>query len=209
MFFHLLDSSIVRCTHHPSEPTHLCTRRLRPLHCGYVSRARRHTGTIISSLSISFRFRPRTFQSSGLYTHPKSRHWSCICLLDTIFYVLTIRPLHSSLPFVDEAHRLITVVSRPPPLCIHTHPPRLHFPPLLSPTTYPARLVSRGTTMSALDIACLQEHAQPGRHSLLTLGRSGLGARSCGCASPQHECLMPAPTPHRSHATASRLPPLA
>lgn len=32
----------------PSEPIHLCTRRRRPLHCGSVSRARRHTGTIIS-----------------------------------------------------------------------------------------------------------------------------------------------------------------
>lgn len=70
-FFIFIDSSIVRRTHHLSEPTHLCTCRLRPLHCGYVSRARRHTGTIIPSLLISFRFRPRTFQSSGLYTTPR------------------------------------------------------------------------------------------------------------------------------------------
>jgi hypothetical protein len=152
LYIHLL--SIVP---HPSPPETilLCTCRRRPLNCGYVPRARRYTGIIISSFRSHSIIPPRTLRSSGLCTIPTIDHR----YLSHLF--INNPPIlcpHAPHPTMSRSERLITVsFLRPPPpptfSSIHTFSPdELHCETLKFYT------VSRWTTVVALDIACLQEH---------------------------------------------------
>ena len=71
LYIHLLST-----VPHPSPPETilLCTCRRRPLNCGYVPRARRYTGIIISSFRSHSIIPPRTLRSSGLCTIPTINH---------------------------------------------------------------------------------------------------------------------------------------
>lgn len=119
--------STVPCTS-PSETILLRTCRRRPLSCGYVPRARRYTGIIISSL----RFHsitptpPRTLRSSGLCTEPAMTHrcLSHLFINNPLYYA--IMPLPATTP-TSRNERLITVpFLRPLPTHIALPlPPRL------------------------------------------------------------------------------------
>lgn len=139
--FHLFDSLTVRRFHHPSEPTHLRTRRLRPLYCGYVSRARRHTGIIILITTRSHSdsaYGPsglldstQSSEESSLVLHLFIRH-DILCPHDSAPPLITIPSRRG--PSID--HRCVFAAASPSPLS------HLAFTSHHSSTTYPPRLVS-------------------------------------------------------------------
>jgi len=142
----------------PSETILLCTCRRRPLNCGYVPRARRYTGIIISSFRSYSIIPPRTLRSSGLCTIPTMSHRCLsICLLPPT--LCPHAPSHMSL-----RHE----VSGWSPFHFHDLPPHPPPPPTFLFTTPSLwRVTLRDAQVQyrlALDdcgrsrqIACLQE----------------------------------------------------
>jgi len=104
----------VDCHHLPSHPTHPSAHlRRRPLNCGYVPRARRHTGIIVPSLRSHSNIptSPRaSIQSAGLCILPR---WTTaayrICLFTTPYIMFSCPTQPPPHIITSRSERLITV----------------------------------------------------------------------------------------------------
>lgn len=142
LVFKSFDSSIVRRTHRPSEPP-ICV--FAGDYHFTVPTSLMHADTLAPSSSLPSQSHPILPPDHPVFwtldNPPRSHHWSRICLLATIFYVLTTRPHHPSSPSPRRRgpapdHRYI---SRPPTPPIHAHPHHLHFPATSQPDDPPSR----------------------------------------------------------------------
>lgn len=154
------------CHHLPSHPTHPSAHlRRRPLNCGYVPRARRHTGIIISPQRPHsvIPTPPRTLWSSGLCTFPTmSRRCPFHLFINNPLLCHHVPPTTPHTTSRNE--RLITASFLQPPPSHITPPPPAH-----------PQLLGRRVTLRDFKFHLALDNRGHSRHCM--------SARACGPVS--------------------------